>query len=54
MPPLAGIRVIEVAQNLAGPFCGRILAQLGAEGIKLKRPDGADTAGLLHEFGVPV
>ena len=54
MPPLAEIRVTEVAQNLAGPVCGPILARLGAEGIKLKRPDGADTAGLLHEFGVPV
>lgn len=44
MAPLAGIRVIEVAQNLAGPFCGQILAQLGAEVIKLERPDGGDDA----------
>ena len=29
--PLAGVRVVEIAQNLAGPFAGEILATLGAE-----------------------
>ncbi|MFM7302071.1 MAG: CoA transferase, partial [Alphaproteobacteria bacterium] len=29
MSPLAGIRVVEIAQNLAGPFAGQILAMLG-------------------------
>lgn len=42
--PLAGIRVIEFAQNLAGPFCGDILGQLGADVIKIERPGGGDDA----------
>ena len=44
MLPLAGIKVIEIAQNLAGPFAGRILANLGADVVKLERPDGGDDA----------
>ena len=42
MLPLEGIRVVEVAQNLAGPYCGEILAHLGADVIKVERPDGGD------------
>jgi crotonobetainyl-CoA:carnitine CoA-transferase CaiB-like acyl-CoA transferase len=38
MLPLEGIRVIEIAQNLAGPFCAEILAHLGADVIKVERP----------------
>jgi crotonobetainyl-CoA:carnitine CoA-transferase CaiB-like acyl-CoA transferase len=40
--PLAGIRVIEVGNYMAGPFCGMQLADLGAEVIKLEHPDGGD------------
>ena len=42
MLPLAGIRVIEVAQNLAGPYCAEILAHLGADVVKIERPQGGD------------
>ena len=45
MLPLEGIRVIEVAQNLAGPYCGQILALLGADVVKVERPEGDDTRG---------
>lgn len=41
--PLEGLRVIELAQNLAGPYCGRILSDLGAEVIKVE-PLGGDAA----------
>lgn len=38
--PLAGVRVVEVAQNLAGPYCGRILQELGADVVKVEPPGG--------------
>lgn len=42
--PLAGLRVIALEQAVAGPFCSRQLADLGAEVIKIERPDGGDFA----------
>jgi crotonobetainyl-CoA:carnitine CoA-transferase CaiB-like acyl-CoA transferase len=44
MLPLAGVKVLELAQNLAGPFAGETLARLGAEVVKVERPDGGDDA----------
>ena len=41
---LGGIRVLELGQVLAGPFAGAILADLGAEVIKVERTDGGDDA----------
>jgi CoA:oxalate CoA-transferase len=41
-PPLAGVRVIELGSVLAGPFCGMLLADLGAEVIKVEPPRGDD------------
>lgn len=38
--PLSGIKVIDATSNIAGPFGGAILADLGAEVIKLERPQG--------------
>lgn len=42
--PLSGIRVIEMGQNLAGPYAGAILGALGAEVVKVERPEGGDDA----------
>jgi len=42
MLPLEGIRVVELAQNLAGPMAAEILAHLGADVIKVERPEGDD------------
>ncbi|MFZ1910286.1 MAG: CoA transferase [Burkholderiales bacterium] len=44
MGPLAGLKVIELAQIMAGPTCGMLLADMGADVIKVERiPGGDDT-----------
>ena len=40
--PLAGARVLEVANYIAGPYAGALLADLGAEVVKIENPDGGD------------
>jgi formyl-CoA transferase len=40
--PLAGLRVIELGTLIAGPFCARVLAEFGAEVIKIETPGGGD------------
>ncbi len=40
--PLAGLKVLEFGQIAAGPFAGSLLADLGADVVKVERPDGGD------------
>ena len=42
--PLDGVRVVEIGQALAGPLAGVILADMGADVIKVEKPDGGDDA----------
>ena len=48
--PLAGIRVLELGANLAGPYAAEILSHLGADVVKVERPDGDDA----RKWGAPV
>jgi crotonobetainyl-CoA:carnitine CoA-transferase CaiB-like acyl-CoA transferase len=41
--PLKGVRVIEVCNVAAGPYCAMLLADLGADVVKVENPDGGDT-----------
>src|ERR1700733_14343410 len=41
--PLAGLRVVELARILAGPWIGQTLADLGADVVKVEAPEGDDT-----------
>jgi len=47
---LSGIRVVELAHNFSGPHAGAILADLGADVIKVERPEGDDARGLGPPF----
>src|SRR5262249_40114679 len=40
--PLAGVRVLDASRVLAGPFCGQVLGDLGAEILKVERPGSGD------------
>ena len=49
-PPLAGIRVIELGNYMAGPFCGMQLADLGADVVKVEDPRGGDLTRRVAPF----
>jgi CoA:oxalate CoA-transferase len=48
---LPGVRVVEFGSNFAGPYAGMILAQLGADVIKVESPDGDDSRRFAGRIG---
>lgn len=48
--PLEGVRVLEVCQVMAGPFCGCLLADMGADVVKVENPEGGDSARRLGRY----
>ncbi len=49
--PFAGLRVLDVSQGLAGPYCGMLLGQYGAQVIKLEPPEGDWSRGIGTRHG---
>ena len=47
--PLAGVRVLELGNFIAGPFAGQLLGDYGADVIKIEAPDGGDP---MREWGI--
>jgi formyl-CoA transferase len=48
--PLKGVRVVEMGQLIAGPFCGQLLGDLGAEVVKVEAPGQGDP---MRQWGQP-
>jgi crotonobetainyl-CoA:carnitine CoA-transferase CaiB-like acyl-CoA transferase len=52
MSALTGIRIVELAESVAGEYCGKLLADFGAEVIKIERPEcGSPTRAMAPIIG---
>jgi crotonobetainyl-CoA:carnitine CoA-transferase CaiB-like acyl-CoA transferase len=48
--PLSGLRVLDIGEGVAGPFCAKLLGDLGADVVKVERPDAGDTTRQIGPF----
>ncbi len=47
--PLAGLKILDISQGIAGPFCAKLLGDLGADVVKVEPPEG-DSSRTLGPF----
>src|SRR5580692_2530997 len=52
--PLSGLRVVEMGQLIAGPFCGQLLGDLGADVVKVEAPGQGDPMRAWGQPGYPL
>ena len=52
--PLAGLRVLDASRVLAGPFCGQVLGDMGADVVKIEPLSGDSTREALGTLGAEV
>ena len=50
--PLSGLRVVELATDIAGPYATKLLADAGADVVKVEHPDGGDPCRRWSASGV--
>jgi len=52
--PLVGVKVIEMGQLIAGPFCGQLLGDMGADVVKIEAPGRGDPMRQWGQKGYPL
>ena len=52
--PLSGVRVVEMGQLIAGPFCGQLLGDMGADVVKIEAPGQGDPMRQWGQKGFPL
>ena len=51
MGPLEGLKVLDLSRVIAGPYCSMLLGDLGADIVKVERPDGEGTRNIAPTVG---
>ena len=51
MGPLEGLKVLDLSRVIAGPYCSMLLGDLGADIVKVERPDGEGTRNIEPTVG---